>query len=295
MATCHFCQREFVSRQAVRAHLKGCAAYLGTYPRHEPKALVQGTPSLVGSALTQEVEPEGSVFDPVQQLQKRVAAERLRLKLREVEQAHKELDAGEAAKRRQELETQTRYAEAERAAERQQEALRMREESAARTRWEAEEAKQRLSTKRREIIQDVKRTVVDEWWGRLNASAELQAQIKQTIEAALVPLPVQELPNAELVQIAEGVRERLYRQAVEAQNAAAALAQQRQALQRHGQEYAERELRQTEGLELTERWQIEARVREELQELTGAESRADILAWVDEILEDEGLESDDEE
>src|SRR5713101_5084129 len=111
MAVCRFCQREFVSRQAVRAHLKGCAAYQGTYPRHEPEALVQGRPSLVGSAFTQEAEPEGSVFDPVQQLQKRVAAERLRLKLREVEQAHKELDAREAAKERQDRETQSRQLE----------------------------------------------------------------------------------------------------------------------------------------------------------------------------------------
>jgi len=228
-------------------------------------------------------------------LQKRLAAERVRLKLREVEQAHKELDAREAAKRRQERETQTRQREAERAEKGEREALRMREEAAARARREAEEAKQRLSAKRREIIQDIKRTVVDEWWGRLNASAELEAQIKQAIEAALVPLPVQELPKAELVQIAEGVRERLYRQAVEAQNAAAVRAQKKQALQRYGLEYAERELRQTEGLELTERWQIEARVKEELQELTGEESRAEVVAWVDEILEDEGLEIDDED
>ncbi len=295
MAICRFCQREFVSRQAVRAHLKACAAYLGTSPRQEPEALVLGRPSLIGNALTQEGEPEGSVFDPVQQLQRRLAAERVRLKLREVEQAHKDLDAREAAKRRQERETQTRQWEAERAEKREREALRMREEADARTRQEAEEARERLSAKRREIVQDIKRTVVDEWWGRLNASAELEAQIKQTIEAALVPLPVQELPKAELVQIAEGVRERLYRQAVEAQNAAGARARQREALQRHGQEYAERELRETEGLEITERWQIEARVKEELLKLTGEESRADIEAWVDEILEDEGLEIDDEE
>jgi hypothetical protein len=295
VAICRFCQREFISRQAVRAHLKACAAYLGTSPRQEPEALVLGRPSLIGNALTQEAEPEGSAFDPVQQLQKRLAAERVRLKLREVEQAHQELDAREAAKRRQEREGQSRQLEVERAEKREREALRLREESAARTRREAEEAKERLRAKRREIIQEVKRTVVDAWWGRLNASDELQAQIKQAIEAALTPLPVQELPKAELVQIAEGVRERLYRQAVEAQNAAAARAQQKQALQRHGQEYAERELRQTEGLEITERWQIEARVKEELQELTGQESRADIVARVDEILADEGLEIDDEQ
>jgi hypothetical protein len=228
-------------------------------------------------------------------LQRQLAAERVRLKLREVEQAHKELDAREATKRRQERETQTGQREAERAEKGEREALRMHEESAARARQEAEDAKERLRAKRREIIQDVKRTVVDEWWGRLNASAELEAQIKQAIEAALVPLPVQELPKAELVQIAEGVRERLYRHAVEAQNAAAAHAQKKQALQRYGLEYAERELRQTEDLELTERWQIEARVKEELQELTGEESRAEVVARVDEILEDEGLESDDEE
>jgi len=295
VAICRFCQREFVSRQAVRAHLRACAAYLGTSPRQEPEALVLGRPSLVGNALTQGNDPEGGAFDPVQQLQKRLAAERVRLKLREVEQAHKELDAREAAKRRQERETQTRQREAERAEKGEREALRMREESAAHARREAEEAKERLRAKRREIIQDIKRTVVDEWWGRLNASTELEAQIKQAIEAALVPLPVQELPKAELVQIAEGVRERLYRQAVEAQNAAAALARQREALQRHGQEYAERELREIEDLEITERWQIEARVREEMQELTGEESRADIVARVDEILEDEGLEIDDDE
>ena len=295
MAICRFCDREFGSRQAVRAHLKACAAYQGRDLRQPPEPAALGRPSLVGTALTQDFASEGPAFDPVQQMQQRVAAERLRLKLREIEQAHGELDAREAARRKQEIEFQARQTEAVGAAEREREAAKLREESSARARREAEEAKQRLQATRRAIIQDVKHAVVDQWINRFSASSELKAQILQATEAALSPLPVQELPKAELVQIAEGVRERLYGEAQRAEQARIALQQKRQSLVQFGVDYAGRELRDVEGLEFTERWRIETRIKEELREVTGEETRAEIVAWVEEIFEEEGLELADDD
>ena len=135
---------------------------------------------------------------------------------------------------------------------------------------------------------------MDEWLLRFRLSSELKGQILQAIETALVSLPVEELPEAELVLISEGVRDQLYNRAVQAQAAAAGHGQQKLALQRYGMDYAQMELRAVEGLDFTERWRIETLVREELGELAGDESRDEVMAWVDEILEREGLELEDD-
>jgi hypothetical protein len=126
-------------------------------------------------------------------------------------------------------------------------------------------------------------------------SADLKARILQAIEAALAPLPVDELPEAELVQIAEGIRDRINDQAVAAQEAAAARLRQKQALQKYGLEYAQAELRGIEDLDVTERWRIEALVKYELESIRGDESRTDVKALVDEFLDVEGFEIADED
>ena len=54
-------------------------------------------------------------FDPVRQLKKRLAAERLRLQLREVEEAHLELDRRAQAKERDRAQAQDQAAEQARA------------------------------------------------------------------------------------------------------------------------------------------------------------------------------------
>jgi len=252
-------------------------------------------PSLVGNALGPDLGPEPATFDPVQQMQQRVAAERLRLKLREIEAAHQEIDAREAARRRAELDAQQGQAESAQAAAREREAERLRIEAGVRARREAEEAKQRAQAHRRTVIQTVKQQVVDEWIGRFSIDPFLTVQILQAVEAALSPLSVRELPEAELVRIAAATRDRLVAEARMHEAARQQQIERQRTLVRFGLDYANRELRDVEDLGTLDRLRIEARVKDELQGVTGEESRAEIQAWVDEILEREGLEPVDDE
>ena len=294
MAVCRFCGQGFGNRQAVRAHLKACAAYLGRFTRQP--GLPEGTGVMPAQNLAgafSDAMDEG--FDPVNKMRQQVSAEKLRLTLREVRHAHGELDAREDARRKAAADQEAREVQSRIAVEREREAGRARAALDAEARRETEQAKERRKAKRREVIQQAKLKAVDEWWASFRLSSGLKAQILQAIESALAPLPVDELPQAELLQIAEGVRDRIYGQAIEAQNAAAARLQQKQALQRYGLEYAQGELRDVEGLDVFERWRIEAVVRDELETLTGDESRAEVKAWVDDVLDGEGFEVADED
>ncbi len=294
MAVCRFCGQEFGSRQGVRAHLKACAAYLGRAPRQAllPEA-AGGMPTQSPAGASFDLPAED--FDPVTKMRQQVSAEKLRLTLREIRQAHGELDARENASRRAAAEQQAREAAARAAPEREREAARASAALEAESRRRAEEAKERHKAKRRQIIQDTKQAVVERWPASYRLSTELKAQILQAIERALAPLPIEELPQAELVQIAEGVRDRLHGEALARQNATAARTQRQQALQRYGLEYAEQELEAIEDLDLSERWRIESVVTEELKALTGDESRTEVRAWVDEILDEEGIGLEDDE
>lgn len=294
MATCRFCGKGFANSQAVRAHLKGCDAYIGKFPRQA--GLPEGTdeaptPSSVIASFDSQTED----FDPVSKMRQQVSAEKLRLTLREIRQAHGDLDAREEARRNAAAEKVSREAESRATAEREREAARARAMLDAQARQAAEDAKERRKMKRREAIQRAKLKVVEEWWGGIRLSAALKAQILQAIEAELAPLPVDELPEAELVQIAEGIRDRVYGQAIAAQQAAAAQLQRKQALQQYGLEYAQAELREIDGLKLSERWDTEALVRDELESLRGDESRTDVKDRVDAILDEEGFGIDDED
>jgi len=292
MAVCRFCGQEFGSRQGVRAHLKACAAYLGRFMR-QPRSPEGADPVPSSTAFGVLTEAPEANFDPVTKMRQQVAAEKLRLTLREIHQAHGELDEREEARQKASSKQQALEAQASAAAERQREAVRTRAAIEAAARYKADESKERRKAARRQAIQDAKRQAVDEWWGKFRLSSELRAQILQGIEAALAPLSVDELPPAELTQIAEGVRDRLYNQAMAAQNALALRVQQKQALQQYGLEYARSELRDVEGLDWSERWRIESVVQDELKGLTGDESRLEVSSWIDEILECEGLQYDD--
>lgn len=299
MAVCRFCGQEFVSAQAVRAHLKGCEAYRNRPSKAdtEPASLRDdslGSASLLGNASREGNEPASGDFDPVHQLQQRITAEQLRLKLRELEEAHRELDSRTEARERERLREVEQHTQAVRAAERERETVRAREEQARQERDQKDAAQRQLKTHRREIIQDVKREAVDRWVQGIFVSGELKAQILQGIEQAMAPLPVTELLRDELIQIARGVRDKLHAQVVEAQQQVMQLTQKRQRLAEHGLDYARRELQDVEGLDLSERWRIEARVKEELEHVSGDETRAEIEEWVEEILEREGIEYDDQ-
>jgi hypothetical protein len=116
----------------------------------------------------------------------------------------------------------------------------------------------------------------------------------QAIEVALSPLPVLELPQDELVQIAEAARDRLHDQAQRAQEAADALAARKRALIEYGLRYAREALDEVEDLGALERWQIDIEIKRELEELTGRESHASVEELVDDILDREGIGDDDE-
>jgi len=294
MAICRFCGKGFANSQAVRAHLKGCDAYIGKFPRQAglPEGMDETpTPSSVIASFDSQTED----FDPVTKMRQQVSAEKLRLTLREIRQAHGDLDAREEARRNAAAEKVSREAESGATAEREREAARARAMLDAQARQAAEDAKERRKIKRREAIQRAKRKAVDEWWGSIGLSAAMKAQLLQAIEAELAPLPVDELPEAELVQIAEGIRDRVYGQAIAAQQAAAAQLQRKQALQQYGLEYAQTELRDIDSLKLSERWDIEALVKDELESLRGDESRTDVKDRVDAILDEEGFGIDDED
>ena len=215
MSRCRFCGQDFSNKQAVRAHLKACTAYLGRFSRQA--ALPEANAELpLGNAETTSADHAEPEFDPVWQMQRQVSSEKLRLKLREVREAHAELDSREQAKQRAAAEQQAREAQLRDAEMRSREALRVRAQAEAETLERAREAKERLRGKRRAAIQEIKHymgneldprwlnrisklsakgwkalvaKVVDEWLLRFRLSSELKGQILQAIETALVSLP----------------------------------------------------------------------------------------------------------
>ena len=298
MAICRFCGQEFANAQAVRAHLRGCQPYQtrGDAETPEPESLRQdslGKSSLLGSASREGTESPQAAFDPVRQLEQQIAAEQLRLRLRELEDAHLELDQRTQARERERARGAQQKAEALRAAEREQDVARLRIEEGLRERQRQEQAELQQRLRRRELVQAVKHEVIDRWLGGVLASTELKAQMLAEIEQTLTKLPVEELPHQELIQIAQGVRDRLSSRARALQERAEQHARRQQSLVQHGMRYATQELRMVDGLDVVGRWKLEARVREELAHLAGDETPQDIEEWVDAILEDEGIEYDD--
>lgn len=288
MAVCRFCGQEFGTRQGVRAHLKACAAYLGRSTRETPvPQATDGVPPQPSVLLPTDGFEDS--LDPVTKMRQQVTSEKLRLKLREIQQQHEALDAEQRANRQASAESQAREAKAQALIEREREAARAQRAREAQSRREAADAKERRKVKRRQVIQDVKQAALDRWRYSARADAELKAKILRSIELALVPLPVDELPQAELVQIAEGVRDRLYGEVAAAEAAAAARAQQRESLRQYGLSYTRQQLIADEDFDWAERWRIECAVTEELQAITGEESRAEVRAWVEEILDMEGF------
>ncbi len=143
---------------------------------------------------------------------------------------------------------------------------------------------ERRARQRRELIQSVKEETVGRWsWQHPTIPAEVKAEALQEIERKLSRLPLDELPRHEVVQIAEGVRDRLFRPVLEAQEAARqrARAQEEEARQRaraeqEARQKAEEARRQAKGEE--EEARRRAKVVEEAarrREEEAARERAD--------------------
>lgn len=306
--TCRFCKQEYANPQALRAHLKGCVVYRNR-PQGESAGI--GSPIMPGNSQVpgnfQEPgnsqvpgPPNGTEFDLVKQLEKQVAAERLRLTLREIEETHAELDRKAVAKERE------RNREAERQFEARQEAE--DEDSGARAQDERErrdrERHEAAAYQRRRLIQEVKEIVVKESPIEAREGTEIGARILREVERALSPLALDELPRDELFVLARAARDKVCRAAekvqkekrdaeFQAQQRARELADRKQRLIRQGVEYAKRELESVEGLSALECWRIELLMQRKLQKITGNESWPEIVDGVEEILESEGIEYDD--
>jgi hypothetical protein len=271
MAVCQFCGRQFSNAQAVRAHLKACAAYQG---RHQPGGHALGSTAL-GSA------PEAP--DPAVEL----------LEPNAEGPGH----------------TDTAHRRAQERANRQ-------------ARKETEEFLRRVAAdqearRRRALIQSVKEEVVGFGsWPHPSIPADRKAEALQEIERTLSRLPLNELPRRELVQIAQGVRDRHFRPVLEAQEASKRRARaEEQARQRaRAEEDAQRRARvdttrqSIEGATRAAAAQAEVKrglvargmslVDLELRndpDLRGRE-RAEIVAWVEGVLDEEltGRESTEE-
>lgn len=153
---------------------------------------------------------------------------------------------------------------------------------------------------RRQIIQRVKDEVLG-WraWGDAEIPAEVKARALQEIERELSALPVEELPRHELVQIAEGARDRVYRPAVQEREAARKReeraeeearnrTERKRALIQRGVTYARRELAGAEGLHYADRLRIRSAVERRLQqEISGQESETQVRELVDLVLDEE--------
>lgn len=302
-AICRFCGQEFANDQAVKAHLKTCDAY-----RNRPKAIAlpKGNPS--GSAMPLGIGGNGRPtsdsgagdFDLIGKLEKQVAARRLRMTLREMDEAEADLDRKTEAKERERQRIAEQQADGPRRAAQEREAERVRAEQARLARERHEDARQR----RRDRIQAIKQAALAKPFSKRPGMPDLSAQVLPAIERALSDLPVDELPDHELMTIARAARDRVYRKVEtvldeaetakrEAQSRDWKLAERKNRLIEQGAGFAKRELEAVDDLDALERLRIRLQIERELREITGEEPWADIEDLIDEIFEAEGIGFDD--
>lgn len=146
---------------------------------------------------------------------------------------------------------------------------------------------------RRVKIQSLKDQVIGSWWSLGHTiPSETKSQALVAIEQELSRLPVDQLPRSELVAIAEGIRDQIYKPVLQAQQRAREEeerrrhhARQKTNLVAFGGTHANQTLRQQEDLDGWTRLDLEQKVKQALeQDLDGSESEADIKAWVDDFL-----------
>lgn len=280
MAVCNFCGQSFRNKQAVKAHLKACASY-----RQMPKG---NLPKAKGKQVVN--------VDPVQEMVDQVAQEQARLELRKVKDVHRRLDEEEAercreAQRKREAKRLARIQEEE-----ARERARRRAEQEAKERERREQDEWFHNLERRQVLNRVKDEVL---WGYSEIPSEVKARALKAIEQELADLPIHEMSFSEVKQLAEGVRDQVYKPIVQAleEEKRKREAKQWGELQRglnksslvlYGEEYARKELEQDEDLGPWERLQEQWRIRGGLeQRLTGSESKAEVRALVEELLGEE--------
>ena len=151
------------------------------------------------------------------------------------------------------------------------------------------------TSKRREIIQRVKREALRKAYLFGPESQSIEAKIIIAIEQEFASLPVEDLPENELLVIASNICEGFVRENREAEQDKAQRAASRRELIRKGRNSLSRQLRSVEGLEFFERLRIEERVHAQLERLSGDESLEDAEELIDDVLAAEGIEWDDDD
>lgn len=300
-AKCRFCGKRFESAQGVRAHLKSCSAYQrrpGGHAKPETLTLRQaslGSGSLGDGSLGRgSNEPDESAL-PLRQLQQRLAAERVRLQLREVEEAHAELDRKSETKAAERERLREQEVERQRAEERARNEARRQVADALRAAERREAEKRDRQEKRRSVIQNVKRQVVDCWFEGFLVPSDFKPRVCLAIERELQPLAIEEIPLTELIRLAESVRDRMHRDEKAKTEQATHIVQQRQRLIQHGLAYAQRELGDVDGLNFSDSWRIESAVKNDLESVAGTESFAEIENRIEQIFENYGLACENED
>ncbi len=153
--------------------------------------------------------------------------------------------------------------------------------------------KANLSGLARWMIQSVKDEVIGSWWSPGHTiPSETKAQALVSIDQELSRLPADQLPKTELVTIAEGIRDRIYRPIIQAQQQAQQeeerrrqQARQRTTLIAAGVTYANQALRQQHALESWTRFDLEQKVKRAVEQaIVGSESEADLRALVDNLV-----------
>ncbi len=143
------------------------------------------------------------------------------------------------------------------------------------------------------MIQSVKDEVIGSWWSPGHTiPSETKAQALVAIDQDLSRLPTDQLPRAELVAIAEGIRDRIYRPVIQAQQRAREeeermrrQARQRTTLIAAGVSHANQALRQRHDLDSWTRLDLEQKVKRALEQaIDGSESEADLQALIDHLL-----------
>lgn len=295
-ALCQFCGRDFDSSQGVRAHLRFCPDYKHMrrqLPRQDTEPKASGLGTGLASNRSRGVPLARRAGPRARQIEPEEAGE-----VDESEGPHQELvdEEREHDRRAQQ------QAEAARQREQAREVARVRAQQETETQGRQEAAERQAKEAGRRTMQQVKDRAIS--WFSLpgyQIPADAQAQALAEIEKELSKLPLGELPEWELTTRAEGIRDRIYRPVIQAQDRAREdeerkrkQDQRRTDLIVAGVSYARQELRREEDLDDGTRRRIEQKAKEILeQEIEGNESETDMRSLVNEILDQELEEAEE--
>jgi len=262
MPVCEYCDGQFDSAQLVSAHLEGCKTYKQNHSKTSSKttvhaALRQPLPTRQRSRHNSQSESSASL----ESIRNQLEAEQLQLKISEVRAAHRDLD---------------------------------KQNVGAGNEVQKEAQQEQLRKKRREIIQKVKDTVIST--GAQKIPNELKTEAKSAIEAELSTMRVEELPESELIEIAESIRDEIYDSWIEEEKAKDKTRLKRLVLKNYGNEYARKIV--YEEIDLSSQSECLQEIETELEEvLVGDESQSEVRELVGSILDDmleDDIEDDEE-